>query len=53
MTHRYHILQEPNDADYIVWESLLPASWWEPAAGESMWIEHTRWMIPGSQMEDA
>lgn len=39
--HRYHLCHG-QDADYIVLESLTPSGW----------IEHTRWMIPGTQLED-
>jgi hypothetical protein len=35
------------DGDYIVLESLA----WNGTRG-SYWIEHTRWLIPGSQLED-
>lgn len=41
MFHRYQIVYE-NDADYIVWESLQNGEW----------IEHSRWMVPGSSMEN-
>lgn len=41
MHHAYHNVWDM-DGDYIVF-----ASW----NGER-WIEHTRWMIPGTQIED-
>jgi len=47
MEHRYHYVLG-QDADYIVWESLEPA-----IAGDGWhWVEHTRWLIPGTQLED-
>lgn len=49
MDHRYHICHGV-DADYIVLESFDCGSHW---LGDSVnWIEHTRWMIPGSHIED-
>lgn len=43
MTHRYHICHG-KDADYIVYESWTTLG--------HFWIEHTRWLIPGTQIED-
>jgi hypothetical protein len=42
MLHRHHLIHG-EDADYIVLESF------QRFFG---WIEHTRWMIPGTQLED-
>lgn len=43
--HRYHVCYG-QDADYIVWESLVVDR------NGVRWIEHTRWMIPNTQLED-
>jgi hypothetical protein len=42
MKHLY-LAHFDDDGDYIVFVSLTPH-------GE--WIEHMRWMIPGTQIED-
>jgi len=47
MMHRYHVCHG-KDADYIVLESLEPAY----TSNGWHWHEHTRWMIPGTQIED-
>lgn len=43
-----HFLVWETDGDYIVFASqcLCTTDW------ESLWIEHTRWLIPGTQRED-
>jgi hypothetical protein len=48
MPHRYHLCHG-QDADYIVWESLCLEGGPETFG---RWIEHTRFMIPGTQLED-
>lgn len=39
--HRYHI-RYASDADYIVLESCISEGW----------TEHSRWMIPGTWIEE-
>lgn len=41
MTHRY-LYEMYQDGDYIVFGSIEGYRW----------IEHTRWLIPGTQLED-
>lgn len=41
MHHQYSLLFA-RDGDYVIWESLVNGEW----------VEHTRWMIPGSQLDD-
>lgn len=40
--HRYSWLFAA-DGDYIIWEEQMRGGYW---------TEHTRWLIPGSQLED-
>jgi hypothetical protein len=47
--HRYHVCHG-SDADYIVFESRVPA--YTSEGWGTRWLEHTRWMIPGTQIED-
>jgi hypothetical protein len=47
--HRYHICYG-QDGDYIVLESR----WWGGTHDmpEPVWVEHTRWLIPSTQIEE-
>ncbi len=40
--HRYQYLLFEEDADYVVFESLSP---------DGEYIEHTRWLVPGTWIE--
>lgn len=41
-----HFIVLGQDGDYVVWASLRQT-------GEGLdWVEHTRWLIPGTQLED-
>lgn len=43
--HRYTIIHAP-DGDYIVLQSIEPSF-----VGDGYhWVEHTRWLIPGTQL---
>lgn len=46
MYHRYHIHHAP-DGDYVV---LM--SWTDRTDIDGDWTEHTRWLIPGTQIEE-
>lgn len=49
--HRHHFCIGA-DADYIVLESLTPIQAFDGYVVGYQWTEHTRWMIPGTQLED-
>ena len=46
MNYRYEYVLA-DDGDYIVWESFC----WNGMQG-GFWKEHTRWLIPNTQIED-
>lgn len=43
--HKFELL---GDGDYVTFGSLQRT----PCGGGWEWIEHTRWLIPNSQIED-
>jgi len=49
--HYYEILFG-HDADYIVFGSYQFVSHPGDDWSDIKWVEHTRWMIPGTQLED-
>lgn len=44
--HVYDYIFEP-DGDYIVWRKWVPT-----IHNRGYWVEFTRWLIPGTQLED-